>query len=428
MRVLVIGGGGREHAMAWRVAQDADVDLAYCVPGNSGIAADVSCLSGNALDPKEMAAMAEFLGVDCTVVGPEAPLVAGVADEFAARGLPVVGPSRAAANLEGSKVYAKEFLTENRIPTAGYVVLDHERDVAAKVGCFGYPVALKADGLAAGKGVVIVRSEQEARDCALRMLSGDLVGDAGRRIVVERFLEGDEVSFMVVSDGEAFCALPATEDHKQAFDGDTGPNTGGMGAVCDDSIISAEMRDRIIDRIVEPTLRGMRRRGAPFRGFLYCGLMISAEGPRVLEYNVRLGDPETQPLLYRLDGDFAGLLESASRGSLDSSLIRFGERSTACVVMAAPGYPGSYSKGLPISGLAAAGRSGAKVFHAGTKLSGGAPVTAGGRVLGVTAAGDELGEAVANAYRAVREIDFEGVHYRTDIGGRRSARSAVPGR
>ena len=414
--------------MAWRVAQDADVDLAYCVPGNSGIAADVSCLPADILNPKEMAALAEFLGVDCTVVGPEAPLVAGVADEFEARGLPVVGPSRAAASLEGSKVFAKEFLTENGIPTAGYVVLDDDRDVAAKVGRFGFPVALKADGLAAGKGVVIVRDETEARDCALRMLSGDLVGDAGRRIVVERFLEGDEVSFMVVSDGEAFCALPATEDHKQAFDGDIGPNTGGMGAVCDDSIISAEMRDRIIDRIVEPTLQGMRRRGTPFKGFLYCGLMITEDGPHVLEYNVRLGDPETQPLLYRLDGNFAGLMESASHGSLDASLIRVGQRSTACVVMAAPGYPGSYPSGRPISGLRTAGRGGAKVFHAGTKLSGGAPVTAGGRVLGVTASGSGLSAEVENAYRAVRSIDFEGVHYRTDIGSRRQARSGSPGR
>ena len=414
--------------MAWRVAQDADVDLAHCVPGNAGIAGDVSCLSGNILDPKEMAAMAEFLGVDCTVVGPEAPLVAGVADEFEARGLPVVGPSRAAANLEGSKVFAKEFLTEHGIPTADYVVLDDERDIEAKVGRLGYPVALKADGLAAGKGVVIVRDEAEARDCALRMLTGDLVGDAGRRIVVEQFLEGDEVSFMVLSDGRAFAVLPTTEDHKQAFDGDTGPNTGGMGAVCDDSIISAEMRDRIIERIVEPTLRGMRRRGIPFKGFLYCGLMMTADGPHVLEYNVRLGDPETQPLLYRLDGDFAGLLESAARGSLDASLVRVGGRSTACVVMAAPGYPGSYPKGLPISGLGAASRAGAKVFHAGTKLSGGAPVTAGGRVLGVTASGSDLGRAVANAYQAVSKIDFEGGHYRTDIGGRRHGRSADPGR
>lgn len=417
----MIGGGGREHAMAWRVAQDAE--LACCVPGNPGIAADASCLSGHIEDPEEMAALAEFLQVDCTVVGPEAPLVAGVADRFRDRGLPVVGPSRQAACLEGSKAFAKRFMFDAGIPTAGCEILEDVRDIDATVGRFGYPVALKADGLAAGKGVVIVGSEGEARACARRMLSGGLVGDAGRRIVVEQFLEGDEVSFMVLSDGERFCELPATEDHKQLLDGDKGPNTGGMGAVCDDSILSRAMRDRIVERIVEPTLAGMRRRGTPFQGFLYCGLMLTEDGPKVLEYNVRLGDPETQPLLYRLEGDFAGLLGSAARGEIDSSLIRFGRGATACVVMAAPGYPGSYPHGLPMAGLRAAAQAGAKVFHAGTGLQHGAPVTAGGRVLGVTASGGDLASAVAIAYRAVGEIEFEGAQWREDIGNRALSRS-----
>ena len=425
MKVLVIGGGGREHAMAWRISQDSAVDHTYCVPGNSGISADVSCLLGNILDFTEMAAMAEFLGADCTVVGPEAPLVAGVADRFEDKGLPVVGPSTAAAQLEGSKVFAKNFLVGNSIPTASSALLENESDVDATVGRFGYPVALKADGLAAGKGVVIAQDEAEARDCARRMLAGKLVGDAGRRVLVEQFLSGREVSFMVLSDGSKYCALPVSEDHKQVFDGDRGPNTGGMGAHCDDSILSSALRGRIVDRIVEPTLFGMRKRGTPFRGFLYCGLMITEDGPHVLEFNVRMGDPETQPVLYRLQGAFAELLLSASRGSLDSSLVRAGERATACVVLAAPGYPGSYPKGIPIFGLEDAEAEGAKVFHAGTGFARTGPVTVGGRVLGVTSSGNDLGDALENTYRAVKKINFEGMHYRTDIGTRGASRESA---
>ena len=422
MKVLVIGGGGREHAMAWRAGRDTSVSHAYLAPGNGGAAADVSCIPGNALDPGEMAALAEFLDVDCTIVGPEAPLVAGVADEFEARGLPVVGPVRDAARLEGSKAFAKELLAESGIPTADSVLLEDERDVDACVGRFGYPVALKADGLAAGKGVVIAAGEAEARRCARRMLAGEVVGDAGRRIVVERYLEGEEVSFMALCDGSGFFVLPPTQDHKRQLDGDRGPNTGGMGAYCDDSILDGAMRDRV----VEPTLAGMRRRGTPFKGFLYCGLMMTDEGPQVLEYNVRLGDPETQPLLFRLEGDFAGLLLSAARGSLDPSLVTVAEDPTVCVVLAAPGYPRKYPKGLPIRGLGDAARTGAKVFHAGTALAGGSPVTAGGRVLGVTSSGKGLRAAIENTYRAVKSIDFNGMQYRTDIGARGLGR-AVPG-
>ena len=362
--------------------------------------------------------MADTLGVDCTVIGPEAPLVAGVADEFASRGLAVVGPSRAAAQLEGSKVFSKQFLEECGLPTAEAAVLENESDLNATVGRFGYPVALKADGLAAGKGVVIARDESEARGCAHAMLAGDLVGEAGRRIVVEQFLDGEEVSFMVLTDGSAFCVLPATQDHKRALDGDHGPNTGGMGAYCDDSILSDSARDGIIERIVEPALAGMRRRGTPFRGFLYCGLMVTEDGPQVLEFNVRLGDPETQPILYRLDGGFAELLASAARGALDPTLVSAGPEPTACVVMASGGYPGRYETGLPIEGLQAARELGAKVFHAGTQITAGRIVTAGGRVLGVTARGKGLDEALANAYKSVDVIDFKGVHYRKDIGSR----------
>lgn len=418
MKVLVVGGGGREHAIAWRVAEDPQVRRVYCVPGNAGAMADVSCLPGNILNPTEMSSLAEFLAVDYTVVGPEAPLVAGIADEFAAKGLAIVGPSQAAAQLEGSKAFAKDFMLECGIPTARSLLLEDERDVDAAVGRFGFPVALKADGLAAGKGVVIAEEEGAARACAREMLAGNLVGSAGRRIVVEEFLEGDEVSFMVLSDGNSYCALPATQDHKRAYDGDHGPNTGGMGAFCDDSILAPSMRDRIVEGVVEPALAGMRRRGTPFAGFLYCGLMITHDGPHVLEFNVRLGDPETQPLLYRLEGDFAELLASASRGALDSSAVGTADQPTACVVMASGGYPGKYEKGLPIDGIGSAEQTGAKVFHAGTALSAGRAVTAGGRVLGVTARGEGLPQALDNVYRATQRIHFKGVHYRTDIGRR----------
>ena len=414
MRALVIGGGGREHALAWRLAQDAGTDRVDLVPGNAGALEDVACIPGNILDLDEIASLAEFLGADCAVVGPEAPLAAGLADEFAARGLPVVGPSQEAARLEASKAYAKQLCHEVGVPTAESALLEDPRDIAATVGRFGYPVALKADGLAAGKGVVIVREEREALAVASDMLAGRLVGEAGSRIVVERFLEGDEVSFMALSDGRSYCELPVTRDHKRALDGDRGPNTGGMGAYSDDGIIDNAMRGRILDTIVEPVLAGMRNRGTPFRGFLYCGLMLTSDGPQLL--NVRLGDPETQPLLMRLEGDFSELLASAARGALDASLVRPAAGSTACVVMASGGYPGKYATGLPVTGLVQAARMGAKVFHAGTRLQSGVPVTSGGRVLAVTASGASLREALATAYSATREIRFEGAHFRTDIG------------
>ena len=426
MKVLVVGGGGREHAIAWRVAQDPQVRRVYCVPGNAGAMADVSCLTGNISNPQEMSSLAEYLQVDYTVVGPEAPLVAGIADEFASRGLRIVGPSQSGARLEGSKAFAKDFMLECGIPTARSLLLDDESDVDAAVGRFGYPVALKADGLAAGKGVVIVEDETAARACAREMLAGNLVGTAGRRIVVEEFLDGEEVSFMVLSDGKSYCALPATQDHKRAYDGDSGPNTGGMGAYCDDSILAPAMRDRIVDRVVEPALAGMRRRGTPFAGFLYCGLMITDDGPHVLEFNVRLGDPETQPLLYRLEGDFAELLAGASRGALDRSAVGTRDQATACVVMASGGYPGKYEKGLPIDGIGRAEETGAKVFHAGTALSAGRAVTAGGRVLGVTARGAGLRQALEKVYRSTQLIHFKGVHYRTDIGRRGLEKGAPP--
>lgn len=418
MRVLVIGGGGREHALAWRCAQDPGVRTVYCAPGNAGAMSDVSCIPANVLDPKEIASLAETLGAGCTVVGPEAPLVAGVADELESKGIPVVGPCQAAAQLEASKAFSKDFLVDCGIPTAESTVLESQSEIDATVGRFGYPVALKADGLAAGKGVIIAQDASEARSAARKMLAGALVGDAGRRIVVEQFLDGEEVSFMVLSDGKTFKVLPATQDHKRALDGDRGLNTGGMGAYCDDAILDTATSDQIVAEVIEPTLAGMRRRGQPFKGFLYCGLMLTDVGPKVLEFNVRLGDPETQPMLFRIDGGFAELLASAARGELDSSLTRVDSQPTACVVMASGGYPGKYETGKPISGLREAESSCTKVFHAGTKLVDGRIVTSGGRVLGVTARGEHLRESLANAYQAVQAIDFAGAHYRRDIGRR----------
>lgn len=418
MRVLVIGGGGREHALAWRCAQDSGVRSVYCTPGNAGAMSDVSCVPANILDPKEIASLAETLGADCTVVGPEAPLVAGVADELESKGMPVVGPCQAAAQLEASKAFSKQFLVDCGIPTAASTVLESPNEIDSTVGRFGYPVALKADGLAAGKGVIIAPDAAEARSCARKMLAGELVGNAGRRIVVEQFLEGEEVSFMVLSDGKTFKVLPATQDHKRAFDGDQGSNTGGMGAYCDDAILDPATSNQIVAEVIEPTLAGMRRRGQPFKGFLYCGLMLTDDGPKVLEFNVRLGDPETQPMLFRIDGGFAELLASAARGELDPSLTRVDSQPTACVVMASGGYPGKYETGKPVSGLRGAESSRTKVFHAGTNLVEGRIVTSGGRVLGVTARGADLRESLANAYEAVQAIDFEGAHYRRDIGRR----------
>ena len=425
MKVLVVGGGGREHAMAWRIAQSPNVQNVYCCPGNAGTAMDVSSVPGNITKPQEMAALAGTLGVTYTVVGPEAPLVAGIVNEFEARGLAIVGPSRLASRLEGSKVFTKDFLREINLPTAEYVLLEEESQIGKTISRFGYPVALKADGLAAGKGVVIVQDEQEALACARRMLAGELVGDAGRRIVVEQFLSGEEVSFMVLADGESYCVLPATQDHKRALDGDEGPNTGGMGAYCDASILTAEMQETIVRTIIEPTLEGMLRRGTRFSGFLYCGLIMTSEGPKVLEFNVRLGDPETQPMMLSMEGDFAGLLETASRGALDSSLISSGRLSAASVVLASGGYPGKYASGRLIKGLHEAESTGAKVFHAGTKLSGGQTLTAGGRVLAVTAAGGDLKQALKKTYSAVEAVSFEGAHYRRDIGYRGLQRLAV---
>ena len=422
MRILVVGSGGREHALVWRLAQSADVDRVFCAPGNAGIAADASCIPADIGAPDELVALARTLRVDLTVVGPEAPLVSGLADAFAADGLPILAPEAFAAQLEGSKKFAKQFMVDRGIPTADFAVVESADDIDAHLDRFEYPVAVKADGLAAGKGVIIANTRQEAAETARKMLAGELAGGAGRRLVLEEFLTGEELSFILLCDRRSYFIFPPTQDHKRALDNDQGPNTGGMGAYCDPLILPVELRDTIIDRVVEPTLSGMRDLGHPFCGFLYCGLMITSEGPKVLEFNVRMGDPETQPLMHRLEDDFAGLLASAARGSLDASLVHWSEGPTACVVLASEGYPGSYPKGRRITGIPEAENLGAKVFHAGTRLQCGHYATAGGRVLGVTAGGATLAQAIDTAYNAIEKIHFDGMHFRADIGEKGLAR------
>ena len=400
MRILIIGGGGREHALAWKLAQSKGVEV-FAAPGNPGIAEVGTCLpvaSG-------YLAAAEEIGADLTVVGPEAPLVAGVVDEFRSRGLKIVGPDRAAAQLEGSKVFAKNFFVQHKIPTAAYVTVENAADARKALDAFGYPVVLKADGLAAGKGVIIAHDRSEA-EASLATLKG--------RLVIEEFLRGEEVSFIALCDGRDVVPLAATQDHKAVFDGDQGPNTGGMGAYSDPAILNETQAAEVLERVIYPTVEATR-----FTGFLYAGLMMTAEGPKVLEFNVRLGDPETQPLMHRMESDFVPALLAAAEGRLSRVRLAWRTGPSVCVVLASAGYPGTYETGKPISGIAEAQAAGATVFQAGTHTrDDGTLETAGGRVLGVTASGADLNQAIEATYRAVRKISFEGLHFRNDIGNR----------
>ena len=417
MKILVLGSGGREHALVWKLRQSPHVEQVSCVPGNAGIAGEAKLERGDILRPAKMAELALRLGAELTVVGPEAPLVAGVVDEFQARGLRIVGPTRAAARLEGSKIFAKQFAERHGIPTAEFVVSEDLQDARQHLARFGFPVVLKADGLAAGKGVVVAADARQAELTLEGMLSGELVGKAGRCLVLERFVSGEEVTFTVVTDGKTALALAPTQDHKPVFDNDQGPNTGGMGAYCEDAILSETLRQRILDEIVQPTLAGMAAEGTPYCGILYFGLMITAEGPCLLEYNARFGDPETQPLVMRLTSDLAPVLEAAAGGGLAAIRPEWSAGATVCVVAASGGYPGEFARDKPIAGLSEAeALPGVKVFHAGTRLRDGQYVTAGGRVLGVTASGNDLREAISRVYAAVEKIQFEGIHYRRDIG------------
>jgi len=419
MKVLVLGNGGREHALIWKLRQSARVVKLYCAPGNGGIADEAECLPVDLKSLDSMVAVGEQVRPDLTVVGPELPLTLGVVDEFTRRGWPAFGPSKAAAQLEASKSFAKEFLQRHRIPTAAYAICDSVEEVRAALTHFHVPVVVKADGLAAGKGVVIAANKEEAVTAAAEMLSGKMVGAAGSRVILEECLKGDELSFLVFSDGERVAPLVAAQDHKRVGDGDTGPNTGGMGAYSTTDIVYDKMRDWLVHHIARPVVAGMKAEGAEFKGVLYCGLMMTARGPMVLEFNCRFGDPETQPILMRLESDPVDALEASIEGRVSEGDFKWSSDASVCVVMASGGYPGTFEVGKKITGLdEAADVEGVKVFHAGTSKRDGAFYTAGGRVLGVSARAADLQTAVDRAYQACEKIHFDGAHYRKDIAAR----------
>ena len=419
MKILVVGSGAREHAIAWKLAGERGVSEVLCAPGNPGIAAHARCVPADVDSPEALLTTAVRERVDLTVVGPELPLSLGVVDLFAADGQPIVGPSMAAAALESSKAFAKGFMERHRIPTARFCVCDsvNAAYAASASGDFGYPVVLKADGLAAGKGVVIVEDRASAEDAIRTTMVDRRFGAAGDRVVFEEFLVGEEASYFVLADGTACVPLSSAQDHKRIFDDNRGANTGGMGAFAPSPRMTPDVERRVLDEIVRPALDGMEREGHPFRGFLYVGLMLTSSGPKVVEFNVRFGDPEAQVVLPRLDEDLSWLLGSAAEGALPSRLARFLEEPHVGVVLAAPGYPESAQVGGPISGVAdASAVPGALVFHAGTGLRDGELVTAGGRVLTVVGRGPSYHEAIDVAYRAAAQIRFEGFQLRTDIG------------
>ena len=417
MKILVIGGGGREHALAWKLRQSTGVEKIWCAPGNGGIAQVAECVPADASRVPDLADLAVRLGADLTIVGPEQPLVLGIADEFARRNLRLVGPRRQAAQLEGSKIFAKQFLARHAIPTARvYGLCDSAAEAYRIAGAVDGPVVLKADGLCAGKGVLVTAAPDEARSFIARVMENRELGDGGARLLIEEALSGSELSYIILTDGQHFVSLVPTRDHKRVFDGDQGPNTGGMGAYSSDGIIPPELEERILQTIVRPTLHGLSQDGQIYQGFLYFGLMLTPSGPQVLEFNCRLGDPETQAIVARMDFDLAEALAATAEGRLDRIRVDWKAGASICVVMASRGYPGNYQAGCEITGLdEAAAVPGAMVFHAGTKLEGHIYYTCSGRVLGVAAAGPSLDSARQTAYQAVKKIQFLGAHYRTDI-------------
>jgi phosphoribosylamine---glycine ligase len=419
MKVLVLGSGGREHALVWKLRQSPRVGRVYCLPGNGGIAADAECLPGDLKNLEGLLHTANGIQPDLTVVGPELPLSLGVVDEFRRRGYRIFGPTAAAARLESSKAFAKEFMQRHNIPTAKYAVCASEAELQEAIELIPPPIVVKADGLAAGKGVVLCPTKEEAAKVAADMLSGKTLEGAGRRVVLEECLEGEEISFMVVSDGERVIPLVAAQDYKRVSDGDTGPNTGGMGSYSTDALLDGEMQEWLLTHVARPVIAGMQAEGSPYKGILYCGLMMTARGPQVLEFNCRFGDPETQPVVMRMESDLLGAFIASIEGRVSEGDLKWLHDSAVCVVLASGGYPGAYEVGKKITGIEEADRlEGVKVFHAGTTLRDGAFYTAGGRVLGVTARGADLAQAVERAYAGVGRIHFEGMHFRKDIAAR----------
>lgn len=421
MNVLVIGSGGREHALAWKAAQSNKVEKVFVAPGNAGTATEDK-LENIAISVSEIDKLVEFAqqnAIELTIVGPEQPLVEGVVDAFQAAGLTIFGPSAKAAQLEGSKSFTKDFLARHKIPTGAYQNFTEIEPALAYVREQGAPIVVKADGLAAGKGVIVAMTLKEAEDAIQDMLAGNAFGDAGHRVVIEEFLEGEEASFIVMVDGKNVLAFATSQDHKRALDGDLGPNTGGMGAYSPAPVVTPEIHQRAMNEVIMPTVEGMAKEDAPYTGFLYAGLMIAADGtPKVIEYNCRFGDPETQPIMMRLQSDLVELCLAACRGELDKTDISFDQRAAVGVVLAAGGYPASYDKGAVISGLETNTNSDAKTFHAGTAMKDGNVVTAGGRVLCATALGNNVTQAQQSAYQLLQQINWEGVSFRTDIAYR----------
>lgn len=419
MKILVIGSGGREHALVWKLAQSPSVEKIWCAPGNGGIASDAECFPLDLSDVRAAADLAAKLGAELTIVGPEIPLVAGIADEFAARGLTLLGPSKTTAQLEGSKIFAKKFMERHGIPTAAvYGIYEQAVDVYTDLCSVDWPLVIKADGLAAGKGVLVTSSPDEATAFIDRVMERKEFGEAGHRVLLEEGLQGEELSFIILTDGKNFIRMAPTRDYKRAYDGDRGPNTGGMGAYSTDDLLPAELEKKIVETIVRPTLAGLEKDGMPYRGFLYFGLMLTPQGPKVLEFNCRLGDPETQAIMMRADFDLAQVCMAAARGDLSGVQAKWAPASSVCVVLASKGYPEKPETGQEISGLDPKGRVGApgKVFHAGVRREGTQYYTCGGRVLGIAISGQDLDSCRRSVYSLCSNVLFDGHHYRGDVG------------
>jgi phosphoribosylamine--glycine ligase len=417
MKVLVVGGGGREHALVWKIAQSARVTRIYCAPGNAGISEQATIVPIKANDLKGLLEFSLKEGIDLTVVGPEDPLTQGIVDLFESKGLLIFGANKKAAEIEGSKAFAKEMMKKYHIPTAFYEIFDDRNEAVKYIRKQGAPIVIKADGLAAGKGVIVCKTIEEAIQSVDRIMVEKIFGEAGKRVVVEEYLIGEEASYIAFTDGKAILPMASSQDHKPIFDGDQGPNTGGMGAYSPAPVVTGEVNEKIIEKVLRPIIYGMGEEGRTYKGVLYAGLMIHEGHPKVLEFNARFGDPETQPVLMRMKGDIVPILEACMRGTLSQHRIEWDRRASICVVMASKGYPGDYEGGKAIKGLEEVSRmEGVFVFHAGTSLKGDQVLTNGGRVLGVTGLGEDIPRAIERTYQAVKKISWDGFHYRTDIG------------